>query len=168
MAFQNTPFALGPDHFVHIPIVSSFEEFQGLFVFPDFSQILSTEVWTVSMTIAIIASLETVLSIEAIDKLVPLTMKMHTTRELTAHGMWNMSSVLLGVLPITSVIVRSSANANSGGRTVQSAMLLGMWLLIAVLAIPTLINLIPLAGLAAILIHTGYKLANPALFKKMF
>lgn len=168
MAFQNTPFALGPDHFVHIPIVSSFQEFQGLFVFPDFSQILSTEVWTVAMTIAIIASLETLLSIEAIDKLDPLKRNSPTNRELIAQGVGNMTSGLLGGLPMTSVIVRSSANANSGGRTRQSAMLHGMWLLIAVLAIPTLINLIPLAGLAAILIHTGYKLANPALFKKMF
>ncbi|MGO1520348.1 MAG: SulP family inorganic anion transporter [Sphingobacterium sp.] len=167
IAFQGTSFALGQNHFVNIPTVSSFVEFQGLFVFPDFTQIFSAEVWTVAVTIAIIASLETLLSIEAIDKLDPFKRNSPTNRELIAQGVGNMTSGFLGGLPMTSVIVRSSANANAGGRTRQSALMHGIWLLLAVLAIPSIINLIPLAGLAAILLHTGYKLAKPALFKQM-
>lgn len=166
-AFQRSSLTLIPAHYVSIPVVSSFAEFTDLFVFPDFGQILNKDVWTIALTLAIIASLETLLSIEAIDKLDPFKRNSPTNRELIAQGIGNMSSGLLGGLPLTSVIVRSSANANSGGRTRQSAILHGIWLLIALLAIPTVINLIPLACLAAILLHTGYKLAKPALFKQM-
>ncbi len=166
-AFQGTSFALSQDHFVNIPVVSSFAEFQGLFIFPDFTQIFNKEVWIVAFTIAIIASLETLLSIEAVDKLDPLKRNSPTNRELIAQGIGNITSGFLGGLPMTSVIVRSSANANAGGKTRQSAILHGLWLLVALLAIPSIINLIPLAGLAAILLHTGYKLAKPALFKQM-
>ncbi len=165
--FQGTSFALNPDHFVSIPVVSSIAEFKGLFIFPDFTQILNKEVWIVAITIAIIASLETLLSIEAVDKLDPLKRNSPTNRELVAQGIGNITSGFLGGLPMTSVIVRSSANANAGGKTRQSAILHGLWLLVALLAIPSIINLIPLAGLAAILLHTGYKLAKPALFKQM-
>ncbi|VTQ05984.1 SulP family inorganic anion transporter [Sphingobacterium daejeonense] len=166
-AFQGTNFALSESHFVSIPVVSSIAEFQGLFIFPDFTQIFNKEVWIVAFTIAIIASLETLLSIEAVDKLDPLKRNSPTNRELVAQGIGNMTSGFLGGLPMTSVIVRSSANANAGGRTRQSAILHGIWLLVALLAIPSIINLIPLAGLAAILLHTGFKLAKPALFKQM-
>ncbi len=165
--FQGSSFALASAHFVAIPAVTSFAEFTGLFIFPDFSQIINREVWVVAFTIAIIASLETLLSIEAIDKLDPFKRNSPTNRELVAQGIGNMTSGFLGGLPMTSVIVRSSANANAGGRTRQSAILHGIWLLLALLAIPTVINLIPLACLAAILLHTGYKLAKPALFKQM-
>lgn len=167
-AFQGTAIALIPSHFVSIPAVSSFAEFTGLFVFPDFTQIGNREVWGVAFTLAIIASLETLLSLEAVDKLDPFKRNSPTNRELVAQGVGNMTSGLLGGLPMTSVIVRSSANVNSGGRTRQSSILHGIWLLVALLAIPTLINLIPLASLAAILLHTGYKLAKPALFQQMF
>ena len=166
-AFQGTNFALSESHFVSIPVVSSIAEFQGLFIFPDFTQIFNKEVWIVAFTIAIIASLETLLSIEAVDKLDPLKRNSPTNRELVAQGIGNITSGFLGGLPMTSVIVRSSANANAGGRTRQSAILHGIWLLVALLAIPSIINLIPLAGLAAILLHTGFKLAKPALFKQM-
>lgn len=166
-ALQGTSMALFADHYVSIPVVSSFNEFLGLFIFPDFSQIVNRDVWIVAFTIAIIASLETLLSIEAIDKLDPFKRSSPTNRELLAQGVGNMTSGFLGGLPMTSVIVRSSANANSGGRTRQSAMLHALWLLLALLAIPTLINYIPLACLAAILLHTGYKLAKPELFKQM-
>src|SRR5690606_3428669 len=108
------------------------------------------------------------LSIEAVDKIDPFKRNSPTNRELVAQGIGNMTSGLLGGLPMTSVIVRSSANANSGGRTRQSAILHGLWLLVALLAIPSIINLIPLAGLAAILLHTGFKLAKPALFKQIY
>lgn len=166
-AFQGSPLALMPAHYVSIPVVSSFAEFTGLFIFPDFGQILNRDVWTIALTLAIIASLETLLSIEAIDKLDPFKRNSPTNRELIAQGIGNISSGFLGGLPLTSVIVRSSANANSGGRTRQSAILHGTWLLVALLAIPNIINLVPLACLAAILLHTGYKLAKPALFKQM-
>ncbi len=166
-AFQDSKFSLNTSsHFVSIPVVSSVKEFFGLFVFPDFSQIVNKEVWTVAITIAIVASLETLLSIEAVDKIDPFKRNSPTNRELLAQGIGNISSGMLGGLPMTSVIVRSSANVNSGGRTRQSAILHGVWLLIALLAIPSLINYIPLSCLAAILLHTGYKLAKPALFKQ--
>lgn len=166
--FQGTSFALFPTHFVSIPTVSSLAEFQGLFVFPNFGEILNKEVWIVAFTLAIIASLETLLSLEAVDKLDPFKRNSPTNRELVAQGVGNMTSGFLGGLPMTSVIVRSSANVNAGGRTRQSTILHGVWLLIALLAIPSIINLIPLACLAAILLHTGYKLAKPALFQQMF
>src|SRR5690606_20664465 len=129
---------------------------------------LEKEVWVIAFTLAIIASLETLLSLEAVDKLDPFKRNSPTNRELIAQGIGNMTSGFLGGLPMTSVIVRSSANVNAGGRTRQSAMLHGGWLLVALLAIPQLINMIPLACLAAILLHTGYKLAKPALFRQMF
>src|SRR5690606_21595855 len=135
---------------------------------PDFSQILNREVWIVAFTIAIIASIETLLSIEAVDKIDPLRRTTNTNRELLAQGKGNMTSGMLGGLPLTSVIVRSSANVNSGGRTRQSAILHGIWMLLAVVSIPTIINLIPLSSLAAILLVTGYKLAKPAVFVETF
>ncbi len=165
--FQGSTMQLNTNHFVVIPIVSSFQEFTQLFIFPDFTQIVNKDVWIVAFTIAIIASLETLLSIEAVDKMDPFKRITPTNRELVAQGVGNMASGFLGGLPLTSVIVRSSANTQAGGRTRQSAMLHGIWLLVALLAIPSLINLIPLSCLAAILLHTGYKLANPSLFKKM-
>lgn len=168
LAFQGTSLAMSTNgHFVSIPVVSSFNEFLGLFIFPDFSQIGNKEVWTVAFTIAIVASLETLLSIEAVDKIDPFKRNSPTNRELLAQGIGNMTSGMLGGLPLTSVIVRSSANANAGGRTRQAAILHGIWLLLALLAIPSLINYIPLSCLAAILLHTGYKLAKPVLFRQM-
>ncbi|EFK58330.1 SulP family inorganic anion transporter [Sphingobacterium spiritivorum] len=168
MAFQGTSFQLSQAQLVTVPVVGSFSEFTGLFTLPDFSQIVNKEVWIVAFTIAIIASLETLLSIEAVDKIDPFKRNTPTNRELIAQGVGNMASGMLGGLPMTSVIVRSSANVNAGGRTRQSAMLHGLWLFIALLAIPTVLNMIPLSCLAAILLHTGYKLAKPALFKEMY
>ncbi|SFS59960.1 SulP family inorganic anion transporter [Sphingobacterium wenxiniae] len=167
LAFNGTAMAITDSHYVVIPVVSSFQEFTNLFIFPDFSQILNKDVWVVAITIAIIASLETLLSIEAVDKLDPFKRNTPTNRELIAQGIGNMSSGMLGGLPMTSVIVRSSANVQAGGRTRQAAMLHGMWLLVALLVIPGIINMIPLSCLAAILLHTGYKLAKPELFKSM-
>lgn len=167
-AFDGTVLSLELNHLVTIPVISSVNEFMGLFVFPDFSQLFNSDVWIVAFTIAIIASLETLLSIEAVDKIDPLKRVSPTNRELLAQGVGNIGSGLLGGLPMTSVIVRSSANVNSGGRTRQSAIMHGMWLLLALILIPRLINLIPLACLAAILLLTGYKLAKFAIFKQMW
>ena len=166
--FSNTGLALTPEHLVQIPIVSSFGELTNLFVFPNFGQILNPDVWTVAITIAVVASLETLLSIEAVDKIDKQKRVSPTNRELVAQGIGNSVSGMLGGLPMTSVIVRSSANVNSGGQTKLSAIFHGMWLLVALLAVPSVINMIPLACLAAILLLTGYKLANILLFKKMW
>lgn len=167
-AFVGTEFALTPEHLVQIPVVGNFGEFTNLFLFPDFTQILNPKVWTVAVTIAIVASLETLLSLEAVDKIDPIKRVSPTNRELVAQGVGNTISGLIGGLPTTAVIVRSSANVMAGARTKMSAIIHGMWLLVALLLIPSLINQIPLACLAAILLFTGYKLANADLFKKMW
>jgi len=167
-AFKGSDIEISSKHLVAIPVVNSFNEFLGLFTFPDFTAIVNYEVWIVAFTLAIVASLETLLSIEAIDKIDPYKRVSPTNKELIAQGIGNMSSGMLGGLPMTSVIVRSSANANSGGKTKQSAIFHGIWLLLALLIIPSIINLIPLACLAAILLITGYKLANIALFRHMY
>ncbi|GAA4796298.1 SulP family inorganic anion transporter [Olivibacter ginsenosidimutans] len=166
--FKGSSLEIASKHMVSIPTVNSFDEFIGLFIFPDFTAIFNHDVWIVALTIAIVASLETLLSIEAIDKLDPYKRVSPTNRELVAQGVGNMTSGLLGGLPMTSVIVRSSANANSGGKTKQSAIFHGIWLLLALLIIPTVINMIPLACLAAILLLTGYKLAKISLFTHMY
>ncbi|NEU07435.1 SulP family inorganic anion transporter [Flavihumibacter sp. R14] len=168
MAFQGTTLALRADQMVAIPVVNSFTEFTNLLMMPDFSQITNKDVWIVAFTIAIVASLETLLGIEAVDKIDPIKRVSPTNRELVAQGVGNMASGMLGGLPMTSVIVRSSANVNSGARTKMSAIYHGMWLLLSLLFIPGLINQIPLSCLAAILIFTGYKLAKLELFKKMW
>lgn len=168
LVFQQTDFALRVDQMVKIPVVSGWSEFTGLFNMPDFSAINRIEVWKVAGTIAIVASLETLLSIEAVDKIDPIKRVTPTNRELMAQGIGNLTSGLLGGLPMTSVIVRSSANVNAGGRTKMSAIFHGCWLLLSLLFIPGLINMIPLACLAAILLVTGYKLTRISLFRHMY
>lgn len=168
LAFQQTNFALKPEQMVNIPIVNGWTEFAGLFNMPDFSAIGNKEVWIVAGTIAIVASLETLLGVEAVDKIDPIKRVTPTNRELMAQGFGNIASGMLGGLPMTSVIVRSSANVNSGARTKMSAILHGGWLLLSLLFIPALINMIPLACLAAILLVTGYKLTRISLFKHMY
>lgn len=153
---------------VVVPVPENFTDFINQFTFPDFSIIGSSEVWVIGFTIAVVASLETLLSVEATDKLDPRKRVTPTNRELFAQGTGNMISGFIGGLPITQVIVRSSANIQSGGRTKMSAILHAVWLLLAVVFIPDLLNLIPLAVLAAVLFIVGYKLAKPALFIEMF
>jgi MFS superfamily sulfate permease-like transporter len=168
LLFQDTSFRLSPEQLVAIPLINSVNEFRSLIVTPDFSLIGNKEVWIAAATIAIVASLETLLGIEAVDKIDPIKRVTPTNRELVAQGIGNMASGMLGGLPMTSVIVRSSANVNSGARTKMSAIYHGLWLLLSLLFIPGLINLIPLSSLAAILIFTGYKLTKFDLFKKMW
>lgn len=156
------------DHLlVGIPVPQTQAEWGELMRFPDFSRILEPEILKVGAVLAVVASVETLLSIEAIDKLDPFKRVTPTSHELKAQGVGNIMSGLLGGLPVTAVIVRGSANVQSGARTKTSAILHGVLLLAAVLAIPRLLNLIPLAALAAILLHIGYKLASVALFRKM-
>lgn len=160
--------AIQPSHLVQLPVANTWEGVLGLFTFPDFSQLGNLAIYTTALTIAVVASLETLLCVEATDKLDPYKRVTPTNRELKAQGIGNIISGLIGGLPITQVIVRSSANIQSGGRTKASAVLHGVLLLAAALAIPTVLNLIPLACLAAILFVVGYKLAKPALFKAMY
>ena len=168
--FKSTGSTLGisQEHLVSLPIPSSFADFFGQFSRPDFSAITNSKVWITAVTIAVVGSIETLLCIEAADKMDPLKRYTNTNTELKAQGVGNLISGFLGGLPMTSVIIRTSANINSGARTKISAIAHGIFLLSAVIAIPSILNRIPLACLAAILLMTGWKLANPAVFKRMW
>ncbi|MEO1383049.1 MAG: SulP family inorganic anion transporter [Bacteroidota bacterium] len=165
---QSGIFTFSESQLVSIPVPDSLAGFFGQFTLPDFSQIFNSEVWIVAGTIAVVASLETLLCVEATDKLDPQKRVTPTNRELIAQGTGNMVSGMIGGLPITQVIVRSSANIQSGGKTKASAFFHGILLLVSVMTIPTLLNMIPMASLAAILFIVGFKLAKPATFKAMY
>ncbi|HWJ25587.1 MAG TPA: SulP family inorganic anion transporter [Flavisolibacter sp.] len=158
-------FSIDPQHMVNLPIAGSASEFFSFFTFPDFSHLLESQVWITGLTLALVASLETLLSIEAIDNLDTFKRVTNKERELKVQGVGNFISGMIGGLPITSVIVRSSANHNAGARSKMSTIMHGMLLLLCVAMIPSILNLIPKSALAAILIYTGYKLAKPTLFK---
>lgn len=159
---------LGGEHLVLLPVTETAADVLNLLILPDFTQITNPAIYPVAITIAIVASLETLLCVEATDKLDPYKRITSNNRELRAQGIGNICSGLIGGLPMTQLIVRSSANVQSGGRTKMSAFIHGVLLLIAVLLIPNLVNKIPLASLAAILMVVGYKLVRPALFKTMY
>jgi MFS superfamily sulfate permease-like transporter len=161
-------FHLESTHLVALPVTNSFEDFTNLFKTPNFSAISNPIVWKVAVVIAIIASLETLLSVEATDKLNPDSRITPTNRELFAQGTGNILSGLLGGIPLTQVIVRSSANIQAGGKSNLSTIIHGLILLICTVSIPTLLNQIPLASLAIVLIMVGYKLAKPSIFKEMY
>lgn len=154
--------AIGSEHLVSLPVPKSLDDFRGMLVFPAFSGFLNMQVWVVGATIAIVASIETLLCIEASDRLDTHRRITDTNRELRAQGIGNLLSSLIGGLPMTSVVVRSSANANAGATSKASTMIHGALLLISVLTIPFILNMIPLSTLAAVLILIGYKLAKPA------
>ncbi|AYN65910.1 SulP family inorganic anion transporter [Euzebyella marina] len=159
---------ISKEHLVSVPVPDDIDSFLGQFSFPNFSAVSNPQVWITAFTIALVASLETLLCVEATDKLDPHKNVTPTNRELLAQGTGNIVSGLIGGLPITQVIVRSSANIQSGGRTKLSAIIHGFFLLISIILIPNLLNMIPLSVLAAILFIVGYKLAKPALFKVMY
>ncbi len=161
-------FVLEQTHLVSLPLINNLGEFVNELTFPDFSQLANSEVYLVAVTLAIIASLETLLSLEATDKLDPYKRVSPQNRELKAQGIGNIVSGLIGGLPLTAVIVRSSANIDSGAHTKMSAIIHGALLLFTVVIMQKIINMIPLAALAAILIMVGYKLAKPSLFLNMF
>jgi len=161
---QNWLPALTGEHLVILPMANTPTEFFSFFTSPDWSQLGNSAVLTVAVTLALVASLETLLSIEAVDELDPYQRVTPTNRELKAQGLGNIVSGLLGGLPVTSVIVRSSANVNSGAKTKMSTIYHGTLLLLCVAFIPFLLNQIPKSALAAVLIFTGYKLAKPSLF----
>ncbi|NJC25671.1 SulP family inorganic anion transporter [Neolewinella antarctica] len=158
----NPTWGVAPEHLVRVPVPKSFDDFLGQFTFPNFGAITNPTIWVTAFTIALVASLETLLCVEATDKLDPAQRVTPTNRELIAQGSGNILSGLIGGLPITQVIVRSSANIQSGGKTKMAAIIHGVFLLLSVIAVPTLLNKIPLAVLAAVLLIVGYKLANPA------
>ena len=157
--------AINSEHLVNIP---KFDGVNSLITLPDFKSITNYNVWMVALTIAIVASIETLLNLEAVENLDPHKRLASPNRELVAQGIGNMMAGLVGGLPITSVIVRSSVNINAGAATKMSAILHGVFLLLCLLFLSPVINLIPLASLASILILTGYKLAKISLFKDMY
>lgn len=165
---SNPSLYLSGEKLVQLPVAKSATEFIGQFTLPDFTAFGNYHVYVVAITIAIIASLESLLSVEAADKLDPYKRNTPTNRELKAQGLGNMVSGLIGGLPLTAVIVRSSANINSGGKTKLSAIFHGIFLLLSVIGLASVLNKIPLACLAALLLTVGYKLAKVSLFKSMF
>jgi MFS superfamily sulfate permease-like transporter len=165
---QYTPYALKAEQMVSIPVAESIGGFFSQFTFPDFSQLTNPAVYVTAITLAVVASLETLLCLEATDKLDPYKRVTPANLELKAQGIGNIVSGLIGGLPITQVIVRSSTNIQSGGKTKMSAIAHGLLLILCAMFIPIVLNMIPLASLAAILFVVGYKLAKPALFKEMY
>ena len=159
---------ISSDHLVQVPVPTDFDSFLGQFSVPNFSAITNPAIWVTAFTIALVASLETLLCVEATDKLDPDKRVTPTNRELLAQGAGNVLSGMIGGLPITQVIVRSSANIQSGGKTKASAIIHGLLLLVSVILIPGILNMIPLSVLAAILLIVGFKLAKPGLFATMY
>lgn len=156
------------EHLVKLPQIGSYSELLSSLTHPDFSAFNKPQVYKVALLLAGVASLETLLSLEAVDKIDPSNNVSPTNRELISQGVGNMVSGLLGGLPVTSVIVRSSVNVSSGARTQLAAFIHGVFLIFAVFIFPGLLGLIPLSALAAILIFTGYNLSHPRIFKSTF
>lgn len=160
--------ALGGDKLVQLPVAKSITGFFNQFTLPDFTAFNNYHVYVVAITLAIIASLETLLSIGAADKIDPYKRNTSTNRELKAQGIGNIISGLIGGLPLTAVIVRTSANVNAGGKTKLAAIIHGLLLLLSVIGLASVLNKIPLSCLAAVLLLVGYKLTKVSLFKSMF
>jgi len=162
-----SPWAIQPEHLVSVPVANTVNEAVGLLSFPDWSQIGNPGIYTAALTIGLVATLETLLNLQAVDNLDPEQRHSPPNRELLAQGAGNMVAGLLGGLPVTSVIVRSSVNIHAGVKTQLSTITHGVLLVSTVLLVPWLLNSIPLACLAAILLTTGFKLASPTLLKQM-
>lgn len=163
-----TPLEIKGQHLVSLPAHQTLGDLVDHLVMPDFTQWANVKIYSLAVTIAIIASLETLLSLEAVDKLDPFRRVAPTNQELKAQGVGNIVSGLLGGLPMTSVIVRSAASVSAGGRTKVASMVHGLLLLLSVLFLVEWINYIPLSALASILLITGYKLAKPSIFLDMY
>lgn len=158
---SGSDFVIAKEHLVQLPVPTNLQEFKNIIVIPNFSAFTNSKVWIVGITIAIVASIETLLCIEASDRMDALKRYTDTNVELKAQGIGNIISSLLGGLPMTSVVVRTTANNAAGAKSKMSAIIHGLLLLVSVLAIPAILNKIPLATLAAVLLLVGYKLANP-------
>ena len=160
--------SISSEHLVNVPVPKSVSGFLSNFSLPDFSALSNYNVYITAIVITVVASLETLLCVEASDKQDTLKRITPTNRELKAQGIGNIIAGFLGGLPVTQVIVRSSANQQSGGKTKASTIIHGILLLISIIVIPNILNLIPLCVLAAILLIVGYKLTKPSLFKRMY
>jgi carbonic anhydrase/SulP family sulfate permease len=163
-----SPWTIGPKHLVQVPVAENLDALSRLLVFPDWSVLARPAVYGAALTVALVASLETLLNLEAVDRIDPMQRHSPPNRELIAQGAGNMLAGLFGGLPMTSVIVRSSVNISARNRSRYSAIFHGVLLLGSVLLVPHLLNRIPLASLAAILFVTGLKLASPKLFRQMW
>ncbi|HKN88267.1 MAG TPA: SulP family inorganic anion transporter [Nitrospiraceae bacterium] len=157
-----------PRHLVELPVPQSWQDLANQFTFPDFSTFFAPSLWAIALTLAVVASLETLLSLEAADRIDPYRRISSPSRELWAQGVGNMVSGMLGGLPVTSVVLRTSANVHAGGRTWVAAFVHGLLLLLSALLIPHLLNRTPLASLAAILMMVGYKLTKPGLYQSVY
>jgi MFS superfamily sulfate permease-like transporter len=167
-SIPGTRTSLNTSQLVNLPIATDFASFTSFFMFPKWEYLNNVDVWITGLTIALVASIETLLGIEAVDKLDALKRRTPANQELKAQGIGNIISGLIGGLPLTSVIVRGSANVEAGAKSKFSAIMHGLLILLSVLFIPGLMNKIPLSALAAILIMTGYKLIKPAIFKEVY
>jgi len=156
------------EHLVNLPVPASMTDFFSQFAWPDFSAISNGTVWATALTIAVVGSLETLLSLEAADRLDPYKRISSASRELRAQGIGNMVCGLIGGLPVTSVVVRTAANVEAGGRTRMSSILHGALLVVSMILLPGVLSLTPLASLAAILILVGFKLTKPMLYSKVY
>lgn len=156
------------DHLVNVPIIESWADWRSQLNLPNFNEILNINVWIIAVTLAVVASIESLLGVEAVEKLDPLKRNTPSNLELIAQGCGNIVSGLIGGIPVTSVIVRSSANVAAGANHKISTILHGFFLLISVILFPTLLNSIPLASLAAVLIFLGYKLVKPSIFIELW
>ena len=165
---DGSTWAVGASHLVQVPVAKDLESVIGFLRFPDFAALSNPAIYTSAVTIAIVATLETLLNLEAVDKIDPDQRHAPPNRELIAQGVGNMAAGLIGGIPLTSVIVRSSVNINAGAKTKLSAIIHGVLILLFVLLVPNWLNEIPLAALAGILVVTGFKLASPNLFKQMW
>lgn len=163
-----TGWAIESSHLVQVPIAASFSEFIGFVRMPDFSQWANPAIYVAAVTIAVVASLETLLNVEALDKLDPEQRNSPSSRELIAQGCGNLVCGMVGGLPVTSVVVRGSVNIGAGAKSKLSAIFHGALLLLSVALLPQYMSMIPLSALAAVLLVTGFKLASPALFKQMW
>lgn len=169
ISFQGFSFLkIDTQHLVNLPTINSFADLGSNFIFPNFTMVANQNFWLIVFTLAVVASLETLLSIEAVEKLDPEKQSVNSNRELLAQGIGNTLSGLIGALPITSVIVRSSANINAGAKTKLSVIVHSVLLLLSALFLTNFLSLIPNASLAMILVFTGYKLAKLSLFKSQY
>jgi carbonic anhydrase len=168
LIIKGTFLEVSAKHLVQLPVLKSFDEVSKVLFFPDFNALGNWQVYTIAITLALVASLETLLSVEATDKLDPEKNTTPTSRELSAQGIGNILSGFIGGLPITQVVVRSSANIDAGVKTKFATVIHGLFLIFAIVLLPSFLNQIPLASLAAILIMVGYKLTKAGLFKEMY
>lgn len=168
LPFLDPSLLIQPEHRVQVPVIQSIHEMQKLFTWPDFSALLDPRVLMAGIAVAVVASLETLLNLEAVDKIDPRQRKSPPNRELLAQGVGNLMLGLIGGLPVTSVVIRSSVNINANAKSKKSTIFHGLLLLSCAIILPNILNHIPLSCLAAILILTGYKLASPKIAKQLW